>query len=135
MKRITPSDVERLRDNEIFVYGSDIAGSHKSSAASRAYKRFGATPGRCHGFDNQSYGIPTKDADMTALPLERIKRYVHNMIVDAQTYPEKIFLVTKIGCGSDGYVPEQIAPLFSEAIQVENVYLPDEFWKVLMNCQ
>lgn len=35
------------------------------------------------------------------------------------------------GCGLAGYTPEQIAPLFKDAIDVENIYLPKSFWDVL----
>lgn len=130
--RITPEQIDRLTDSQLFVYGSNIAGKHGAGAAKYAHKKFGASWGRCHGFDNQSYGIPTKDAQLNVLPLERIAKYVQNMIDDARNYPEKTFLVTKIGCGLAGYKPEQIAPLFKDAIDVENVHLPQEFWDVLM---
>ena len=37
-----------------------------------------------------------------------------------------------VGCGIAGYVPEDIAPMFRDAAELENVYLPVSFWKVLM---
>ena len=40
--------------------------------------------------------------------------------------------MTPVGCGIAGYVPEDIAPMFREAAELENVYLPVSFWKVLM---
>jgi hypothetical protein len=52
------------------------------------------------------------------------------MIYAKQT-PDKIFLVTEIGCGLAGYSPEDIAPLFRDVIDLENVWLPERFWKVL----
>ena len=39
--------------------------------------------------------------------------------------------VTMIGCGSAGYSPREIAPLFKGCIYLENVALPSGFWKVL----
>ena len=130
--RITPEQIDRLRENELFVCGTNVAGKHKKGAAYTAYKRFGATPGRCHGIDNSCYGIPTKDAALKVLPLGRIAKYVQNMIDDAVNYPEKIFLVTKIGCGLAGYTPADIAPLFEDAVDVENIHLPQEFWDILL---
>lgn len=132
--RTTPDNITRLLTSEVFVFGSNIAGIHEAAAAKTALK-FGATMGRCHGIDNQTYGIPTKDEKLNVLSLERIAKYVNNFIFDAANYPEQTFLVTKIGCGLAGYAPEQIAPLFKDAIDVPNIHLPEEFWKMLMKSQ
>ena len=45
----------------------------------------------------------------------------------ASQRPELRFLVTRIGCGIAGFRPEEIAPLFAEAIEMENVILPEDF--------
>lgn len=129
--RITSEYINRLSINQIFVFGSNAAGRHGAGAAKTALK-FGATVGRCHGLDNQTYGIPTKDENLKVLPLERIQKYVNNFIFDAGNYPEMTFLVTAIGTGLAGYTVEQIAPMFKDAIDVPNIHLPESFWKVLM---
>jgi hypothetical protein len=36
-------------------------------------------------------------------------------------------MVTEIGCGLAGMVIEDIAPLFKQALDVENIYLPERF--------
>lgn len=41
------------------------------------------------------------------------------------------FLVTRIGCGIAGFRDDEIAPLFKDAIDVENIILPQEFAKLL----
>lgn len=41
------------------------------------------------------------------------------------------FLVTPIGCGLARYTPEDVAPLFKEAVCMTHVYLPEVFWEVL----
>lgn len=129
--RITPNNITRLESNQIFVYGSNLAGIHGAGAAKTAYKKFGATWGRMHGLDNNTYGIPTKDAKLNVLSLDRIQLYVRNFIEDTKNYPEKIFLVTAIGTGLAGYKAEEIAPLFEQARDLKNVFLPEEFWEVL----
>lgn len=129
--RITPSNIVRLQSNEIFVFGTNIAGRHGAGAAKFAYKKLGATIGRCHGLDGVCYGIPTKDENLKVLPVDRIQKYVNNFIFDATYYPEKVFLVTAIGTGLAGYNAEQIAPLFKDAVDIENIWLPSEFWDVL----
>ena len=49
----------------------------------------------------------------------------------ARKHPELHFLVTAIGCGIAGFDADDIAPLFEEAKDIENISLPDEFWDVL----
>ena len=41
------------------------------------------------------------------------------------------FLVTPIGCGIAGFTVEEMAPLFADAIDDENIILPEGFVKVL----
>ncbi len=130
--RLADDNIIRLKKNQIFVYGSNLAGIHGKGAAFTAYKKFGATRGRCHGLDNNSYGIPTKDEKLNVLPLERIKKYVLNFIWDASNYPELEFMVTAVGTGLSGYKPIDIAPMFRTAMELENVFLPKEFWDVLL---
>lgn len=43
-----------------------------------------------------------------------------------------LFLVTPIGCGIAGFTPDEIAPLFEEAVSVENIHLPQSFWEELV---
>ena len=49
----------------------------------------------------------------------------------AEKHPSKPFLVTEIGCGIAGFTVGEIAPLFEQAKEVENIYLPQRFWEVL----
>lgn len=36
-------------------------------------------------------------------------------------------LVTEIGCGLAGLKPKEVAPLFKDAVNVFNIYLPSRF--------
>lgn len=130
--RITPENITELRGNEIFVFGSNEAGIHGAGAAKLAYKKWGAKLD-C-GFGTTSYrtfAIPTKNWQIQTLELDIIQNYVNRFIAYAKLNPLCIFLVTEIGCGLAGYTPEEIAPLFREAVNLENVYLPQRFWDVL----
>ena len=53
-----------------------------------------------------------------------IKPYVDDFIRCAQEHPELTFLVTEIGCGIAGFTPNEIAPLFKEAVGITNIHLP-----------
>ena len=126
-KRITSSNITALQPGEIFVFGSNLEGQHGGGAALLAYRKWGAIWGQGVGLQGQTYGIPTMQGGV-----ETIAPYVDEFIRFAQAHPKLIFLVTEIGCGIAGFRPEEIAPLFKEAIQVENIYLPQRFWDVLI---
>ena len=122
--RITPDRVEALDENEIFVFGSNLAGMHGGGAARVALNRFGAIWGKGVGIQGRSYAIPTMQGGV-----ETIRPYVDEFIEFAKDHPEKRFLVTRIGCGIAGFTDKQIAPLFKAAVPLENVCLPREFWR------
>ena len=63
--------------------------------------------------------------------VETIKPYVDEFIDFANNHKELNFLVTRIGCGIAGFEPYEIAPLFKDAINMENVWLPEDFIDVL----
>ena len=109
-----------LGPNEIFVFGSNLSGSHGGGAALLAYERFGAIWGQGVGLQGQSYGIPTMQGGV-----ETIKPYVDEFIDFAKSRPDLTFLVTRIGCGIAGFRNEEIAPLFAKAKGVENIVLPE----------
>jgi hypothetical protein len=62
-----------------------------------------------------------------------IKPYVDNFFEFAKQNPTLDFLVTRIGCGIAGFSEQEMAPLFAEAEKVENVYLPDSFWEIILS--
>lgn len=125
-RRYTPERISELKSNEIFVFGSNLEGSHGGGAAKLAYKRFGAVWGEGVGLHGQSYAIPTMQGGV-----DTIKPYVDAFIRFAKRNRHLAFLVTRIGCGIAGFRDEEIAPLFKEAIDVENVFLPKAFVKCL----
>ena len=122
----TPEFITQLKADEIFVFGSNLAGMHGGGAAYVAFKKFGAIMGCGVGLQGQSYAIPTMQGGV-----ETIKPYVDDFIAFAKEHPELFFYVTRIGCGIAGFRDKEIAPLFAKAIGLENVCLPEPFVKVL----
>ena len=118
----TPERISELKENEIFVFGSNLAGVHGGGAARFAYERFGAVWGEGVGLHGQTYAIPTMQGGV-----ETIKPFVDEFIRFAKEHSRLMFLVTRIGCGIAGFRDEEIAPLFKDAIDVENIILPKEF--------
>ena len=125
-REFTPERISELKPNEIFVFGSNLAGYHGGGAARLAYSRFGAIWGQGVGLQGQSYAIPTMQGGV-----ETIKPYVDEFIEFAFIHREYKFLVTRIGCGIAAFTPDEIAPLFKETIGLDNVILPKVFVKVL----
>lgn len=125
-RKYTPERITELKPDEIFVFGSNLAGAHGGGAAQLAYNRFGAIWGQGVGLQGQSYAIPTMQGGV-----ETIKPYVDEFIRFTKTRPDFKFYVTQIGCGIAGFKVEEIAPLFKDAIEVENVILPVDFVEVL----
>jgi len=127
--RTTPDRITELKPDEIFVFGSNLAGRHGKGAAKTAMK-WGAKYGEGFGLQGSTFAIPTKDWELRPLRLWDIKNYVTTFYLIAFHSPDSKYLVTEIGCGLAGYRPEQIAPFFEEAAQLDNVYLPKRFWEI-----
>ena len=121
-RRFTPEMITSLAENEIFVFGSNLAGAHGGGAARMAYRRFGAVWGIGVGLTGRTYAIPTMQGGV-----DTIKPYVDQFIAFAREHRQLPFLVTRIGCGIAGFRDRDIAPLFAQAIEVENIILPKEF--------
>ena len=151
-RRITPENITELKANEVFVFGSNIQGEHVGGAAKFALDNFGAENGFGFGLQGRSYAIPTcrrvwskpnlskMDRDLEGMyrktipfdNVNQIKPFVDAFINDAKAVGnEFVFYVTKIGCGIAGFKLNEIAELFADAYEVENIYLPIEFWDEL----
>ena len=114
--------ISQLASNEVFVFGSNLAGMHGGGAARVARERFGALMGQGVGLQGQSYAIPTMQGGV-----ETIQPYVDEFIRFAAEHPEMKFLVTPIGCGIAGFTAQEMGPLFAAAVEVDNIILPREF--------
>lgn len=122
----TPENINSLKPNEVFVFGSNLAGHHGGGAARAALQKFGAIMGQGVGLQGQSYAIPTMQGGV-----ETIKPYVDEFLSFAKAHPELKFYVTRIGCGIAGFKDKEIAPLFQSASAVDNIILPKSFADII----
>lgn len=122
----TPDNITELGEDEVFVFGSNLAGIHAGGAARVALERFGAVMGQGVGIQGRSYAIPTMQGGV-----DTIKPYVDDFIDLAREWDQTTFYVTRIGCGIAGFTDEEIAPLFAEALKLYNVRLPKSFVDIL----
>lgn len=128
--RTTPENITYLPTNHIFIFGSNESGRHGKGAAKTALT-WGAKWGQASGLQGRTYAIPTKDAQIRrTLSISEIKPYVDDFIEFAKTNYNLTFLVTEIGCGLASLLPKDVAPLFKDAIGVDNIHLPARFWRI-----
>ena len=127
--RVSAKYIDKLSDNEIFVFGSNTQGAHGVGAA-RTAMNWGAIYGQAFGLQGKTFAIPTVDYTKSGkMSIETIKEYVDKFFDFAKENKDKKFLVTEIGCGIAGFKVSDIAPLFKEALKDEfdNIYLPQSF--------
>ena len=137
--RITPDNIDELGPNpnevqkEVFVFGSNLQGIHTKGAARFAIDKGLADEGQIKGIskNGKAYAIPTQ-SNRQALPITEVEKFVDEFLQYAKKNPNQKFLVTKLGTGIAGFKVEEIAPLFSEAENIGNIYLPKEFWNQIL---
>jgi hypothetical protein len=115
--------------NAIFVFGSNLAGRHGAGAAKIAAQKFGAVYGFGRGPMGNAYAIPTKDFELRTRGYGPIMEDVAAFIRYARNHPDKLFFVTRVGCGYAGYSNLEMARLFITAPANCSFALP---WKVFM---
>ena len=125
--KITDENTASLKDNEIFVFGSNLAGLHGAGAAKLAADKFGAEMGIGEGFTGRCYAFPTKDKYIQTLPLSSIINSAEKLFEVVRNNSDKKFIITAVGCGLAGYTANEIAPIFERFIHLDNVSLPKSF--------
>lgn len=89
MKReLTPENIQELKENQIFVFGSNMNGNHTGGAARLAVEKFGAIMGQAEGIQGQSYAIPTLDKDMQKVTEEELVVFLGNFGNKVQHQPQ-----------------------------------------------
>lgn len=111
-------------ENFVFVFGSNLSGIHGAGAAKAAHERWGAKMGEGVGRTGMSYAIPTKNAKIETLTLDRIEPHIEVFIDYAKSHNATIFLLSHVGCGYAGYSwDKHIRPLFPEDLPTNVILL------------
>lgn len=116
--------------NNLFVFGSNLAGIHGAGAAAYAEKHRGAEMYVGNGVTGNCYAFPTKDKLINTLPLDEIGKYAEEFIQYAKSHPEITFHLTPVGCGLAGLTPYQVALMFKDA--PINVVMPGVFFERIL---
>lgn len=137
MERIyTPEKISELKENEVFVFGSNKGGFHNGGAAYFALVNFGAEYGNGEGLQGKSYALPTLDEDFKDLNEEEQTEHIVKFIQYASDNSDKTFYLTKIGCGIAAKPIDYIKRCFHNALNQcgfsienypQNLIIPKEF--------
>jgi len=117
--------ITSLTDNQIFVFGSNLAGNHAGGAARQALEQFGAEMGVAEGVTGQSYAFPTLDENFNKVSNTRLHYSRLKLYEAANTMPDKEFLLTKVGCGIAGFPEDKMKRLFTNA--PKNIIKPEDW--------
>lgn len=111
----------------IFVFGSNLNGSHGGGAAHHAYLTCGAQYGKAFGLQGESFAIPTMGFLFEPLPLDMIGYFFLQFLDFAEKNKDLTFTLTPIGTGIAGYTPEEICTVIPFKSLPDNIILPKEF--------
>ncbi|MCK9616163.1 MAG: hypothetical protein M0R48_11845 [Candidatus Omnitrophica bacterium] len=130
--------IENLKDNQIFVFGSNKKGAHGKGAAFFARQNCGAVYGQARGLQGRSYAIVTKDLTKDKHPsidAQEIKKQIQEFYCFASENPEKEFVVAYSGTGKNlnGYSCREMADMFSSFEIPKNVVFEQSFADLILN--
>lgn len=123
--------ISRLKPDEVFVFGSNLAARHGGGAALQAKNEFGAKYGCGFGHCGQSFAIPTKDMEIQTMDPNIIALHVTAFNVYAIARPELKFCVTQIGTGLAGIPHNVMAKMFWGSVNTDNI-LFDRAWRDML---
>lgn len=115
--------ITSLDTNEVFIFGSNLAGRHGAGAALTAKNKFGAIYGIGEGPQGRSYAFPTLDWNLNKLSTERLRTSAELLRAWAGMYSWHTFFLTDVGCGLGGYTPEYMKQFF--VMMPPNVIKPE----------
>lgn len=96
-KKFTPENIQELKENQVFVFGSNMNGNHAGGAARLAVEKFGAIMGQAEGLQGQSYAIPTLDKDMEKVTEEELITYLVTYGILPTNILKKSFFLLPLG--------------------------------------
>lgn len=132
-KEYTDEYITKLKENEIFIFGSNSLGEHRGGSAKTAFENFGAIWGQAKGLQGSSYGIVTIDLPSelnvkNKISLGNITLQIIELYKFANENKHLTFYMTKIGTLRAGFTTENISAIFSILGEVpKNIVLPKEF--------
>ena len=130
--------IEKLKDNEIFIFGSNFQGRHGKGSAKFALDKCGAKYGNPSGIQGKSYAIITKDLTKRKHPSVDswfIMQQIEELYEFAKKYPNLDFLVAYSGTGTNlnGYSNKEMIRFFTSFNIPENIVFNIDFISSIEN--
>ncbi len=127
--------INKLKKNQIFVFGSNTQGRHGKGTALIALKNFGAKYGQARGLQGQSYAIVTKDLTKYKHPsrtVSQIAEEIGNLYQFAKSNLDKEFLIAYSNSNNNlnGYTSKQLLNIFLMFDVPENIIFREDFLKL-----
>ncbi|MCF7843882.1 hypothetical protein K9M47_03215 [Candidatus Gracilibacteria bacterium] len=116
-------NIKTLKENQIFVFGSNMAGKHLGGSARQAVESFGAIENQGQGLQGQSYAIATLDENFKKVSLSFIQQQLYTLSEEAKQNPDKEYLLTPIGTGIAGFTLEEIKEILPKESLAKNIKL------------
>lgn len=129
-------DIVQLKENQIFVFGSNTQGRHGKGAALFAKQNCGAIYGQARGLQGQSYAIVTKDLTQLfhpSVPVISILIEIDRLYTFAKLTPEKEFLIAYKGNVTtlNGYSPLEMSKMFFVFSDIpSNIIFEESFYNL-----
>lgn len=117
LNMFTPDNIDNLKNNEVFVFGSNWWWLHFGWAAKIALEKFGAIIWQSEWIQWQSYWINTMDWK------EVIKEQLDRFVEYAKENKDKVFYLTRIWCWIAWYTDQEIIELLPSNLPI-NIILP-----------
>ena len=118
------NEITVLANGQVFVFGSNLKGHHAGGAAKTAYIKFGAEWGVGEGMTGQCYAFPTLDENMQPVSAFDLLRSKFRLYEACRQNPDKVFFLTKVGCGIAGFDEEDVKLIFADNVPVLNLIRP-----------
>lgn len=134
--KIYKGSIKELKENQIFIFGSNFQGRHGLGSAKFALDKCGAKYGNPRGIQGKSYAIVTKDLTKRKHPSVDswfIMQQIEELYEFARKYPNLDFLIAYSGSGTNlnGYSNKEMARFFSSFDIPDNIVFEEEFSKLL----
>lgn len=138
--KIYKGKINKIKQNQIFIFGSNLTGRHGKGSALFAKQKCGAIYGQASGLQGNSYAIITKDLTKKIHPsiskdfiIQQIKDLYDFALSDYGLKYEFIVAYSGIGENLNNYTNQEMADMFSSYPVPKNIIFEENFYKLMKN--
>ncbi len=124
----TLDNIQKIKKDQILVFGTDMKGSHVGGIGRIAVDKFGASIGNPEGMQGKSYAIPVLNGNKK-ISKNKLYDNLERFYFYAMDHPYKEFILTDIGTWA-GYDTNYMAYMTYLMHFPVNVIIPKEFSQI-----